>query len=86
MSEVIAHKYVKTRKPHKCFGCAREFSKGSILKREAVADDRTVFTAYMCPSCEDYLQSGDFTGDEFCFGDLKEFVVDHPTEKGGGDA
>lgn len=81
MSEIIAHKYVKTRKPHKCFGCAREFPKGSILNREAVADGGTVFTAYVCPTCEDYLKSGDYTGEEFCFGDLREFV----TEEGGAE-
>lgn len=74
MSKIIASKYVKTRKAHKCFGCAREFPAGSILKREAVEYDGTVFTAYMCPTCEDYLDSGDYTGDEFCFGDLREAI------------
>lgn len=85
MSEIIAHKYVKTRKPHKCFGCAREFPKGSILKREAVAEDGTVFTAYMCPDCEDYLQSGDYSGEEIYFGQLRDIILDHPTEKGGAE-
>ena len=85
MADVIAHKYVKTRVPHKCFGCAREFPKGSILNREAVEDGGTVFTAYMCSDCEDYLHSGDYTGEEFCFGDLRESVLEKITEKGGGD-
>lgn len=83
MADVIAHKYVKTRKPHKCFGCAREFPKGSVLNREAVEDGGTVFTAYMCSDCEDYLNSGDYTGEEFCFGDLRESVLEKLTEKGG---
>lgn len=74
MAEIIAHKYVKTRKPHHCFGCAREFPKGSILNREAVADGETVFTAYICPDCEDYLHSKDYEGDEFCYGDLREAI------------
>lgn len=77
MADVISHKYVKTRKPHKCFGCAREYPKGSILNREAVEDDGTVFTAYMCPECEDYLNSGDYSGDEFCFGQLYEAVIEY---------
>lgn len=76
MSSIIAHKYVKTRKPHHCFGCAREFPKGSILNREAVEDGGTVFTAYMCPECEDYLQSADYSGNEFCYGDLREIVLE----------
>lgn len=82
MSEIISHKYVKTRKPHNCFGCARKFPKGSILKREAVADGGVVFTAYMCPDCEDYLHSKDYDGDEFCYGDLRE-AIDMREEDGG---
>lgn len=74
MAEIIAHKYVKTRKPHNCFGCAREFPKGSILNREYVADGGTVFTAYLCPDCEDYLHRKDYEGDEFCYGDLREAI------------
>ena len=77
MADVISHKYVKTRKPHKCFGCAREYPKGSTLNREAIEDDGTVFTAYMCPECEDYLNSGDYSGDEFCFGQLYEAVIEY---------
>lgn len=76
MAEIIAHKYVKTRKPHICFGCARKFPKGSILKREAVVDGGTVYTCYICPDCEDYLDSVDYTGEEFCYGDLREAVFE----------
>lgn len=78
MADVIAYKYVKTRKPHKCFGCAREYPKGSILNREAVVDGGTVFTAYMCSECEDYLHSSrDYRGEEFGFGDLYESVMEY---------
>lgn len=76
MADIIAHKYVKTRKPHNCFGCAREFPKDSILKREAVADGGTVFTAYICPDCEEYLDSCEYSGDEFCYGDLMDAVFE----------
>lgn len=76
MADIIAHKYVKTRKPHDCFGCAREFPKGSILKRNTVVDSGDIYTAYICPDCEDYLDSADYTGEEFCFGDLREAVFE----------
>ena len=75
MSKVITSKYVKTRKAHKCFGCAREFPKGSILKREVVKDG-DIFVCYICPDCEDYMDSPDYTGEEFCFGDLREIVFE----------
>lgn len=82
MGEVIYHKYVKTRKPHNCFGCAREFPKGSILKRESVKDCGEVFNCYICPDCEDYLDSGDYTGEEFCFGDLRDAVFERGVRNG----
>lgn len=81
MSQIISAKYVKTRKPHQCFGCAREFPKGSILNREAVEDGGTVFAAYMCHDCEKYLQERYPFEDEFCFGDLREAVLEMVGEK-----
>ena len=56
------------------FWLCKKISKGSILNREAVADGGTVFTAYICPDCEDYLHSKDYEGDEFCYGDLREAI------------
>lgn len=83
MPTVIHHKYVKTRKPHTCFGCAREFPKGSILNREAVENGGSVFTAYMCPSCEDYIQNELPPFDEFGFGDLRDSVLELEKEREG---
>lgn len=75
MSQIISAKYVKTRKSHQCFGCAREFPEGSILNREAVEDGGTVFTAYMCGDCEEYMRER-YPFEEFCFGDLREAVLE----------
>ena len=80
MPAVIHHKYVKTRKPHNCFGCGRKFPKGSILNREAVEDGGSVFTAYMCPSCEDYIQKYLYPFDEFGYGDLRDGVLEMERE------
>lgn len=81
MSAIIHSKCVKTRKPHICFGCAREFPKGSILNREAVADGGSVFTAYMCPSCEKYIINELPPYDEFGFGDLRDSVLEMESEQ-----
>lgn len=80
MAGIIYSKKVKTRKPHICFGCAREFPKGSILLREAVEDGGSVFTAYMCKSCEDYVQKCLHPFDEFGFGDLRDGVLEMEQE------
>ena len=83
MASGIHYKYVKTRKSHICFGCAREFLKCSILNREAVKDGGSVFTAYMCPSCEDYIQNELSPFDEFGFGDLRDGVLEKEREVNG---
>ena len=36
MSEVISTKVVKTRKPHVCFGCGREFPAGAQMRKDFV--------------------------------------------------
>ena len=54
MSTILSSKMVKTRKEHICFGCGRKFSKGVNMTRNNVADNGTVFTTYLCQSCERY--------------------------------
>ena len=66
MSTLISEKRVKTRKPHRCFGCAKEYPKGSWMCRFSVADCGTVWASYKCEVCEEYevrfLSDGDFYG------------------------
>lgn len=80
MASIICSKNVKTRKPHVCFGCAREFPKGNILLREAIEDGGSVFTAYLCKSCEAYVQKHLHPFDEFGFGDLRDGVLEMEQE------
>lgn len=81
MSQIIQSKTVKTRKPHTCFGCAREFPKGTNMQREAVKDCGSVFTAYMCSSCYEYIDLYLFPFDEFGFGDLRDGVLKMEKDK-----
>ena len=47
MSEVISTKVVKTRKPHVCFGCGREFPAGTEMRKDFVVDVKA-FSCYLC--------------------------------------
>ena len=85
MSDIISRKKVNTRKSHICFGCAREFPKGSILEKSTVAHDGTLDTYYLCPDCQDYLYGKNYPFDEFSFGDLREGVFEMLEEKGGAE-
>ena len=73
MGEVLSSKIVKTRKPHHCLGCGREFPAGIEMKREGVLDDKP-FTAYLCKSCQEVcLQMNHYDREDgFCYDDLRE--------------
>ena len=71
--DIIGRKIVITRKLHVCFGCAREFPKGTKMERSCVIDD-VVRTDYLCMTCVD-ISSELESGDMFGYGDLKEEAI-----------
>lgn len=73
MIDVIGRKIVKTRKPHVCFGCGREFPEGTEMERSCVVDDK-LWTSYLCTTCQKITQSMKW-GDEFGFGELRGTVL-----------
>ena len=77
MSEFLRTKMVKTRKPHTCFGCLREFRAGTDMLF-AVIKDVDVFDAYLCKSCiEAQHRCG---GGEFGRGELRELALEIEAE------
>lgn len=74
MIEVIGRKIVKTRKPHVCFGCGREFPKGTEMEKSCIVDDK-LWTCYLCTTCQEITQSMSW-GDEFGFSELREAALE----------
>ena len=75
---VIAFKKVKTRKPHKCWGCMIDIPIGIEVNRTTNIDGGNIGTAYWCPDCDNlwnklsiYEQSGGF-----CYGEFIEYCRD----------
>lgn len=83
MSDVIGRRIIKTRKPHICFGCGREFPSGSTMERSCVVDG-TLWTCYLCATCQ-VVSSELSWGDEYGFGDLRERALEIEALKGGED-
>ena len=51
----LGHKTVlKTRRPHRCFGCGRRIPKGTRAETVRVANDGTVSTTYTCLDCSEF--------------------------------
>lgn len=73
--DVIGRKVVLTRKPHICFGCGREFPKGTKMERSCVVDSGEAWTCYLCQTCIDISKEMRYN-DEFCYGDLREEALE----------
>jgi hypothetical protein len=69
----INQKKVKIRKPHNCWGCAREFSVGSIMERNTQAEGLKICSIYWCDDCMEYMSNAVFSSDDmFSYGELLE--------------
>lgn len=83
MADFQTYKDVTTRKPHRCFGCNREFPAGTRMEYRSWIDDRWAH-GYFCRTClevEGELRKEGFL--EYCRGDLREDALEY--ENGGQD-
>ncbi len=71
--DVLKDKSVKTRKPHRCWGCRGEIIAGSVAQYQVTVDSGEFLTAYYCAVCIEYMSRLIFDGDDgICEGELKE--------------
>lgn len=68
-------KTVKTRKPHKCWGCTKEYPAGTEMTYSVSVDQGEFSAAYWCEKCEDFMRTLEpwQLEDGFNFGDLLNF-------------
>lgn len=70
MCDVISVKNVKTRKPHRCFGCQRSVPIGTTIQRSVNAEDGQIYNIYMCDICVDAMEAeSKAQGGGICFGE-----------------
>ena len=50
----IACRNVRTRKEHRCWGCARKFPKGTELRVLVAAECGEIYSTYWCDTCDAY--------------------------------
>lgn len=70
----VISKIVKTRKPHRCWGCRVEFPAGSIMERAATFDGGSATTCYWCRACQHVINGMDPVETElgFNYGDIAD--------------
>lgn len=68
----ISSKQVKTRAPHKCWGCGKSLPCGAKVERQTEADGGKIWSVYWCDDCMDYITSmpDRSNADEVGFGEL----------------
>jgi hypothetical protein len=70
----LKSKGVKIRKPHRCWGCMKTFSIGTIMLYQVSVDGDGLCSSYWCMDCEAILLKIDWNEyeDGLGFGDLRE--------------
>jgi hypothetical protein len=72
MSTTLKNKYVKTRKPHRCWGCGQKFESGRTMKYVVNVDSGDFSSGYWCLACDRYLDKyGSDYDDGIAFGEFK---------------
>jgi hypothetical protein len=80
--EVVGRKIVLTRKPHRCFGCAREFPKRTKMERSCTIDGDNAWTCYLCLTCVEVGSNMQY-GDTFGYADLRDDALELERERDG---
>ena len=75
MSKILRYNAVITRKPHICFGCGRKFQPPCKMISAACADGGTVFSYYLCETCNK-ISSEMHYGDEYGVGDFRDEALE----------
>jgi predicted SprT family Zn-dependent metalloprotease len=72
--EVIWFKNVKTRKEHKCWGCAETIPAGTNVVKTTTVNDGRIGDAYWCEKCHDAVKKMEpwEREDGFAFGEVGE--------------
>ena len=77
---MLSSKLVKTRKPHQCHGCFREFPAKSMMVRWSSAYEGTVGSGHTCTTCNELMEHLEDDGDGY-----PEGFVAYITEVERGD-
>ena len=72
--DTLSQKTVKTKKPHHCWGCAKEFPTGTELLKSVSVDQGEFSSSYWCKACEEIMDDLEDwqKEDGFTYGELNK--------------
>ena len=57
MCNIIDRRIVKTRKPHRCFGCHSTIPASANAERSTNVDDGRIYNIYLCEDCMEFSKT-----------------------------
>lgn len=79
MSETIANKIVKIRKPHQCFSCFRKFEPGTEMRYWCGVYDGDFNSVYCCMTCDQIMERSEPDDDGYPEGFVCYMLEDNQT-------
>lgn len=79
--KIISEQIVTTRNDHKCYGCGRNFTKGSSMNSAVCKINGNVSRRYFCEACHHTMVTTNKTIDQFCYGDLLRESLTYEKQK-----
>ena len=74
---ILKVRNVVTKVPHKCSGCLRNFPKDTNMVYEAIVNDGTVDSVYICDSCHNVIKKKNQKVVRFYPGDFYKDAVEY---------
>lgn len=69
----MSTKRVRTRKPHRCWGCARQVPVGTDIECYTSASEGSITSTYWCDRCIGFYDEHCLPGEEIMDGDLRDY-------------
>lgn len=77
MADLVTYKDVTIRKPHRCFGCTREFPAGTKMEYRSWTDAGRWAHGYFCHTCQEVeVKMGRMGFEDYGYGDLRDDALE----------
>lgn len=65
MTKFVRSKWVNVAKQTVCFGCCRQFPKGTLMDAQTMCDEDGIWSMHLCPTCESLVDEHIADGDNY---------------------
>ena len=81
VKKIINEKIVTIRERHKCYGCGRDFDKGTTMNSASCKINGIMTRKHFCEGCHHTMTIKNIGIDKFCYGDLLRDALSYEKNK-----